>query len=154
MGMELVGVCSPQMRELLAQMAAWHQRHADLVFAGKASPYIFYTNLYDAGQAHTWRRGQLLNGGIASTRVDHLTVRRLNAEPFHCADAQPCSTPGRAQRGKLYPARLLHRPDRSAGLSPRRGLFGVDHVDRSSWMMGHKALYRSKDFSLPTRPED
>lgn len=57
MGMELVGACSPQMREQLAQIAAWHQRRADLLFAGQPSPYIFYTNLYAAGQEHTLAPG-------------------------------------------------------------------------------------------------
>lgn len=57
MGMELVGACSPPMREQLAEMAAWHQRRADLIFAGQPSPYIFYTNLYAAGQEHTLAPG-------------------------------------------------------------------------------------------------
>jgi hypothetical protein len=55
--MELVGACSPQMCEQLAQMATWHQHRADLIFAGKASPYIVYTNLYAAGQTHTLAPG-------------------------------------------------------------------------------------------------
>ena len=83
MGMELVGACSASMREQLTLMLAWHQRRADLVFAGQASPYIFYTNLYAAGQEHT-----LMPGTSAEVWALHELVMATCALVYGAATAQ------------------------------------------------------------------
>ena len=58
MGMELIGNCTPDMREWLHCLAQWHQRRADTVLHGRPSAYIFYTNLYAHGQQHELEPGR------------------------------------------------------------------------------------------------
>lgn len=52
MGMELIGACSPTMRDALLRLLPWHQRRAACTLGDQPSPYIFYTNLYARGESH------------------------------------------------------------------------------------------------------
>lgn len=57
MGMEIIGRCTPQMREWLSCLDQWHRRRAETMLQGRPSAYIFYTNLYAHGQRHTLEQG-------------------------------------------------------------------------------------------------